>query len=90
MRVRLEIRKALRVFVSIPDRDFSGLRVRRSEMVRNSANVSIPDRDFSGLRGGLPSVKDPERFAVSIPDRDFSGLRVYLKRVKDNYKCFNP
>ncbi len=38
--------------VSIPDRDFSGLRVFSLKFypMINLAEVSIPDRDFSGLR----------------------------------------
>ena len=37
--------------VSIPDRDFSGLRAFCSSVKAEPKYVSIPDRDFSGLRG---------------------------------------
>ena len=36
--------------VSIPDRDFSGLRAYTGEFPNQLVVVSIPDRDFSGLR----------------------------------------
>ncbi len=78
--------------VSIPDRDFSGLRVGPDttvEITLDRSLVSIPDRDFSGLRVTL-KCGNTLISIVSIPDRDFSGLRAPFHLLAQIVPGFNP